>query len=121
MRPIFRWLFKVNKKYDNMKEPWRMIIFVSPIMVIGIVSGSISFIYDGALIKLLGTMMMPLGMAIMATFRMPVFFMNKGWVNTYIIGWPYKFKHEVQVNYVLSYGREEITESESVLKQYRYS
>lgn len=105
MRSILRYLFKVNKKYDQIREPWRFLIFIGPPFISGSLGVSLYFLFDTSLLQF----SMYIIMFIMAVFRFPVFFVNKNWVNTYIIGWPYKFKHKVQVKYFNDENRKEIS------------
>lgn len=105
MRSIFRYLFKVNRKYDKVREPWRMLIFIMPIFMAGVVGISNHFLFDILFLQF-STNIVFLAMII---FRLPVFFVNEDWANTYITGWPYKFKHSVLVKYSNKEDREEIS------------
>jgi len=105
MRSILRYLFKVNRKYDQMHEPWRMLIFIGPPFIFGFLGLSLYFLFDISLLEF----SMPMIMFVMAIFRFPVFLVNKNWVNTYKIGLPYKFKHKVQVKYFNDKDRKDIS------------
>lgn len=105
MRSILRYLFRVNRKYDQIREPWRFLIFIGPPFIFGFLGVLFYFLFDTSLLQF----SMYIIMVIMAVFRFPVFFVNENWVNTYIIGWPYKFKHRVQVKYFNDKDRKEIS------------
>ncbi len=96
MRSILRYLFKINHKYDRIPEPWRFLIFIGPLLILNLLGVLIYFLFDIPLLEFSTFMIM----SVMAIFRLPVFFISPSWVNTYKIGWPYKFKHRVQVKYL---------------------
>lgn len=105
MRSILRYLFKINRKYDQIREPWRLLIFIGPPFVSGFLGISLYFLFDTSLLQF----SMYIIMFIMAVFRFPVFIVNENWVNTYKIGWPYRFKHRVQVKCSNEENRKEIS------------
>ena len=106
MRPILRYLFKVNKKYDQVREPWRMLIFIGPPFAFGIFGILSYFLFDTSFFFQFSIHIV---LFVMAVFRLPVFFVNKNWAYTYTVGWPYKFKHNVQVKYSNEENRKEMS------------
>lgn len=105
MKAILRWLFKINYKYDQVREPWRFLIFIGPLLILNLLGLLVYFLFDIPLLEFSTTMIM----FVMAIFRLPVFFINRNWVDTYKIGLPYKFKHRVQVKYLNDEDRKAIS------------
>jgi len=105
MKIILRWLFKINRKYDQMREPWRFLIFIGPPLIFGILGVLGYFLFDMPFLEFSTYIIM----LVMGIFRLPVFFINHSWVNTYKIGLPYKFKHRVQVKYFNDEDRKDIS------------
>lgn len=86
MRPIFRYLIKLNRKYDQVHEPWRLLILIGPLMLAGVAYSVFELIFN---ISVWGQLLTPVTLMLLGAFSLPYFFIDKKWVNTYIIGWPY--------------------------------
>jgi len=105
MKIILRWLFKINHKYDQVREPLRMLIFIGPPLMCSFLAILGYFLFDMRYLEFSTYIIF----FIMAIFRFPVFIVSKNWVNTYKIGLPYKFKHRVQVKYFNDEDRKAIS------------
>lgn len=99
MRAFFRLLFTLNHKFDRLREPWRILVFIGPIILMGSFGGFVSFFVDNEIISFFATFSYSIIFILLAVFRLPVFLLNKEWVYTYSIGIRYKFPHKVEFEF----------------------
>lgn len=99
MRAFFRLLFTLNHKYDRLREPWRMLVFIGPIILMGIVGGFVVLFATNEIISMFANFSYFIGVMFLAAFRFPVVFLNKEWVYTYSVGIRYKFPHKVEFEF----------------------
>ena len=117
MRYILRWFDRLNRKFDRLPEPRRILTILLPFLTIVIASGLIEVFTDDKMWSVISTMLVPLfvcfGGLWTVCFRMGLRGIDKDWLYTHTVGLPYRFRHSVEIHndslYYYKERRDEIT------------
>ena len=115
MRSLFRYLLELCEQiesYTSLKEPYRILTYLSPFILLTLLSFFTNFNIDWLIIITLVLVFLP---------TLIKFFISKKYIYTYIVGCPIKFKHEVDIEYLGDQNRQQILEwlKDNSIKLYR--
>lgn len=108
MKYILRWAFRLNQEFNQLQEPRRILTIIIPFMIVTIFSGLIELFTSNPILSLLAILCVPVLVCIMGIFvvvcKMGNTNIDKDWVNTYIVGWPFRLMYSVQIEYSMPHS-----------------
>ena len=119
MKAFFRLLFKLNHKYDRLREPWKILVFMGPIILAAVLGGGIILFTDNVMLSFFSSQWATIVMAFFAAFRLPIFFLKRDWIYTYKVGLPYHFSNKVKIEYANGQRKEISKWTRHNMKLYR--